>query len=609
MASTTQPKARRSGVKAPKAKTDTGTKVKVSPEKTELTTGAPLYKQENTRPVIYQMVPRIFANATADCKPNGPITVNGSGKLNDINPQILASIRNLGATHVWYTGVIEHAHDADYTRYGIKRYNPHIIKGRAGSPYAITDYYDIDPDLAVDVPNRLDEFKALVKRTHSEGLGVIIDFVPNHVGREYGSDVRPMGAPADFGTGDDKEMFFSPRNDFYYLTRQQFAPASGVGEGTPDEYVEFPAKASGNDCYTAFPGVNDWYETVKLNYGVDPWNGQKHFDPIPGVWHKMLHILRYWAEMDVDAFRCDMVHMVPVEFWRWVIPQVKAVNPRLKFIAEIYDVGLYDSYLWAGFDYLYDKVTLYDTLRGIQTNHVSAATLTGCWQTLEGKSHNMLTFLENHDEQRYASPHYAGRADTVLPSMAVTAAMGNGAVMIYMGQELGESADDAEGFSGHDGRTTIFDYWSLEKLRRFINGGTADGKLSASEHKLREQYKRLLTAVNRSKALQQGRFFDLMYVNLDNPKFNPHRNYAFLRSTDSETVLVVTNFSPGQAEISVKIPQHAFEIMGIDNGTRRATDLITGKTSEVILTPEGTVDITLKAYDAIMLSMNTKIKK
>ena len=208
-----------------------------------------------SKPIIYQLLPRLFTNYCDAPVCNGTLEENGSGKLNAITPTILDSIRGLGATHVWYTGVIEHAHDADYTRYGIARHNPHVIKGHAGSPYAITDYYDIDPDLAENVPERMKEFEALVERTHDAGLKVIIDFVPNHVGRQYHSDAKPAGIE-DFGHNDNTEMFFERDNNFYYITRQQFAPHIDLGSGA-DAYVEFPAKATGNDCFTAFPTKND----------------------------------------------------------------------------------------------------------------------------------------------------------------------------------------------------------------------------------------------------------------------------------------------------------------------------------------------------------------
>lgn len=555
-------------------------------------------KRAPQRPVIYQLLPRLFTNYCENPVPNGSIDANGSGKLNDITADVLQSIKDLGATHVWYTGIIEHAHDADYTGYGIPRDNPHIIKGKAGSPYAISDYYDIDPDLAVDVPKRMEEFQNLVKRTHKAGLKVITDFVPNHVARQYRSDSKPTGI-ADLGANDNTDMFFSPSNNFYYIPRQQFSPHIDLGSGA-DAYVEFPAKATGNDCFTAFPGPNDWYETVKLNYGVDPANGNKHFEPVPDTWLKMLHIMRFWASKGIDGMRCDMAHMVPVEFWHWAIPKVKAHYPDIIFIAEIYDVSIYRSYLNYGcFDYLYDKVTLYDTLRGIQTENMSAAQLTSCWQTVEGIGGRMLNFLENHDEQRYASSQYAGRPDTVLPALVAISTINTGAVMIYMGQEIGEPGNDAEGFSGHDGRTTIFDYWSLDTLRRWLDNGSCSGaKLTEQEKKLREMYSSVLHLVNKIPAIRQGAFFDVEYANYHNPRFNPHQHYAYIRSTEEETVLVVLNFSGQTQQIDVIIPEHAFETLSIPRQKSKATELLTGRKETISFTDESPISLEVEAYGA-----------
>lgn len=530
------------------------------------------------KPIIYQLLPRLFTNYCESPVVNGPITRNGSGKLNSITTRILNEIKGLGATHVWYTGVIEHSHNADYTAFGIPHDNPHVIKGHAGSPYAITDYYDIDPDLAEDVDRRIEEFEALVDRTHRAGLKAVIDFVPNHVARQYRSDAKPDGID-DLGAHDNSDMFFSPANNFYYIPRQLFSPHGvDLGSGN-DAYIEFPAKASGNDCFTAFPGRNDWYDTVKLNYGIDYGNGTRHFDPIPPTWLKMLHILRYWASKGIDGFRCDMVHMVPLEFWQWAIANVRSHYPDVTFIAEIYDVGLYRPYIEAGFDYLYDKVNLYDTLRGIECDNLSAARLTSCWQTVEGISGNMLNFLENHDEQRFASPFYAGSAEKAIPSMVVSATIATGPMMIYFGQELGETGTDSEGYSGLDGRTTIFDYWSVATVRNWLNKGRCDGKLTPGQQRLRDFYRHLLTLCNHEKAISSGRFFDLMYVNYDHPGFNPHRHYAYLRSSGDETILIVVNFDNTPADISVVIPRHAFNVLDIPEGVDpAATELLTGAT-------------------------------
>ncbi len=552
------------------------------------------------KPIIYQLLPRLFTNTNNHCIPNGTYLQNGSGKMNDISDKVLSGIKELGATHIWYTGVLEHATKTDYSAHGIRPDNPHVVKGEAGSPYAIKDYYDIDPDLAVDVDNRMAEFEALVARTHDAGLDVIIDFVPNHTARCYYSDVKPAGI-RDLGEDDNPEMFFSPDNNYYYITRQLFAPSVDMGSGKK-AYIEFPAKATGDDCFSAFPGVNNWYDTVKLNYGRDPGNWSTHFDPIPDTWMKMLHILRFWASKGVDAFRCDMVHMVPLEFWQWAIPNVKDRYPRVKFIAELYDVNLYRDFISkGGFDYLYDKVNLYDTLRGIQCSNYSAAIITNCWQTVDGISSHMLNFLENHDEQRFGSKFYAGDPAKVIPSLVVSSMISTGPMMIYAGQELGEQATDTEGFSGYDGRTTIFDYWSVATLRRWYNNGNPDGSLlTPRERWLRAKYCTILKLCNSERAIAHGRFFDLMYVNYQNPTLNPHRQYAFIRSNDGETLVIAVNFSSDSCDLAINIPRHAFDLLNIPEGEVVATELITREQDVKQLRSDKPFRTMIPPYDAVV---------
>ena len=147
----------------------------------------------NDKIIIYQLLPRLYGNRNTTRKENGSISDNGCGKFNDLTASVLNSIWQKGATHVWFTGVIRHATKTDYSAQGIPVNHPAIVKGNAGSPYAITDYYDVDPDLAEDVDSRMAEFEALVARAHKSRLGVIIDFVPNHVARRYVSLCKPKG--------------------------------------------------------------------------------------------------------------------------------------------------------------------------------------------------------------------------------------------------------------------------------------------------------------------------------------------------------------------------------------------------------------------------------
>ena len=559
--------------------------------------------------IIYQLFPRIFSNPTENCVPWGPLQRNGSGKFNDFTPSLLEGIRDLGVNCVWMTGVIEHATKTDFSKYGITPDNPNVVKGEAGSPYAIKDYYDVDPALAVNVKKRMQEFEALVKRVHMAGLKFIIDFVPNHTARVYHSDMAPAGID-DFGKHDNIHMNFERNNNYYYISNQQFYPDFDLSAEGPTPYVEFPAKATGNDCFTAFCGRNDWYETVKLNYGHDYNDHSDHFDPVPDTWLKMLHILRYWCSKGIDGFRCDMVFMVPLPFWHWAIPQVKANYPNVIFIGEIYDINLYRPFLDYGcFDYLYDKVNLYDTLVGIETKGWSAAQLTGCWQTVDGIGDRMLNFLENHDEVRFASKAYANDSMRVVPSLVVSAMISKGPFLIYYGQELGETGEENEGFAGDNHRTTIFDYWSLSSLRRWINGGNwGDTLLTPHERFLRKLYKNVLTLCNSRKAICEGEFFDLMYVNLRQPGFNPHSHFAFIRYKDDDILLIVVNFSNQSSTLNIMVPSAAFEMARLPIGTINATDLLWQKPYRLSLAPDHVTSVFVGAADAAIIPLGKSNK-
>ena len=547
--------------------------------------------------VIYQVFPRLFGNDNFTNEHNGPIEKNGCGKFSAFSDITLKMIRKMGFTHVWYTGVIEHATQTDYSDYGIAKDNPAVVKGHAGSPYAIKDYYDVDPDLADDVKQRMNEFEALVERTHAADLKMIIDFVPNHVARQYHSDAKPAGIK-NLGENDNIHTTFDVNNNFYYIPGQALSSNFNLHSHTP-KYEECPAKATGNDKFDAYPNINDWYETVKLNYGVDYLSGgQKHFDPIPDTWHKILDILLFWCSKNVDGFRCDMAEMVPVEFWNWAIPQVKEKSPKIIFIAEIYNPSEYRNYLWTGkFDYLYDKVGLYDTLRAIICGEKPASGITGCWQSVEGIQYQMLNFLENHDEQRIASDFFAKNPWKAIPAMIIASTMNINPIMVYCGQELGESGMDREGFSGLDGRTTIFDYWSIESIRKWRNKGKYDGKALTKEQKdLRNFYIKLLNLCNSEKAIREGLFYDLMYVNYENPEFNSDRQYVYLRKADKEILLVIVNFEDKDVETGIRIPDFIFGFLQVlPEKTGSGTDLLTKEKTNSKLSPENLFRTNIKA--------------
>jgi len=280
------------------------------------------------RPVIYQLMVRTFGNANETRKFNGTLAENGCGRFADINDAVLSSLREMGFNHLWLTGVLEQASGTSHP--GRPADDPDILKGIAGSPYAIKDYFDVCPDYAVDPAKRLDEFKQLLERCRRLGLKVLIDFVPNHVARSYASDVRP---DLSFGVHDDTTVFFHRDNHFFHL--QPYHPGGGPPlrlptDGKPGCDGRFDPEASvgrvtGNNVVSWSPSIHDWYETVKLNYGHDFTRGRdtSHLprsgappEDVPRTWRTMDEVLAYWQNLGVDGFRVDMAHMVPMEFWR-----------------------------------------------------------------------------------------------------------------------------------------------------------------------------------------------------------------------------------------------------------------------------------------------------
>ena len=559
--------------------------------------------------IVYQIFTRVFGNRNQTNKSNGSLAENGSTKLNDIDEKVLRQIKEMGVTHVWYTGIIRHATTTNYSAYGIPQQNPEVVKGKAGSPYAITDYYDVDPDLAEDPQGRMAEFEALIERTHKAGMKVVLDFVPNHVARQYQSICAPAGVKG-LGEDDDVNMHFSTHNNFYYcwgqpLDLSEVLPSNIPEHGSPtrslspegrgkdslspeeDVYTEVPAKATGNDQFSCRPNRNDWYETVKLNYGIDYCDAggrSEHFDPIPDTWNKMTDILLFWAAKGIDAFRCDMAEMVPAAFWAWATDKVKCLYPDKAFIGEVYDPAQYRNYIAAGFDYLYDKVGMYDCMRDVICGRRPASDITQQWQATDDIRDHMLYFLENHDEQRVASDFFAGDGRRGLPGHLVSVLLKRNPYMLYAGQEFGERGMECEGFSGKDGRTTIFDYWSVGSTWR---GYFERRKLKKEERALSSDYQKILQMANGEKAVREGETFDLMYVN---PQL-ADKQYAFLRKAGEELLIIVANFADNAAEIELVIPQHAFDFLQIPKQEVTATDLLDGSELKIILRPEQPINM------------------
>jgi glycosidase len=566
---------------------------------------------ENKKIVIYQALVRYFGNKNSNNAHYGSIEENGSGKFNDIDDKALAALKKFGVDYIWYTGVIEHATMTNYSQYGIKQDDPDVVKGKAGSPYAIKDYYDVDPDLAVDVPKRMSEYEALINRTHRMGMKVIMDFIPNHVARTYHSDVQPSAA-INFGVNDDTTKKFDPKNDFYYIPNEKFVVPSGYDAGGKSyqaklkdgKFDEYPAKATGNNVFKAAPSIDDWFETIKLNYGVDiEQNNAQHFAPHPPVWQKMRDILAYWAAKGVDGFRCDVAEMVPVAFWDWVITDLKKQYPNLLFIGEAYDRNEYKNFLVNGkFDFLYDKVGLYDGLKRLimADEKATVKDISFVWQKESmGFSQHMLRFLENHDETRIASSAFAGNPWYAVPGMVVTATLASGPIMIYNGQEVGEPGLGVEGFSGDDGRSTIFDYWGMPKHQLWMNEGAFDGgKLSEDDKRLRDFYAKLLSVAKNHEAIAQGNFYELQVGDGFTDKV-----YAYLRYTQTKKLLILTNFDRKSANITVRIPSEVLSEFNIDQKAMVFTDLLTGTKIPTQNISKG-LPVSMPATSALILEFN-----
>jgi glycosidase len=542
------------------------------------------FKMKGRKKVIYQVFTRLFGNTNTNNEAWGTIEANGVGKFNDFDDKALSALKDLGVTHMWYTGVPHHALIGDYTKYGISNDDPDVVKGRAGSPYAVKDYYNVNPDLAVDPANRLEEFKALIKRTHQHDMKVIIDIVPNHVARNYEGKTNPDGVE-DFGVDDDASVEYARNNNFYYIPnseftvpewREDYLPLGGNPNPLSDNaFEEVPAKWTGNGSRLAQPDFNDWYETVKINYGVRP-DGTKDFEELPEVyatmdhkahfdywkdkelpdsWYKFRDIAMYWLDMGVDGFRFDMAEMVPVEFWSFMNSSIKMKNPEAFLLAEVYNPQLYREYIHKGkMDYLYDKVELYDSLKHIMKGYGWTDHIHTVQSGLQDIEHHMLHFLENHDEQRIASPEFVGRAEIAKPAMVVSATISTSPTMVYFGQEVGEDGSEDAGF-GKPSRTSIFDYIGVPAHQRWMNNKQFDGgQLTGEEKSLRDFYKRLLNFSITSSALM-GDYQEIHYYNKEHTEIYDYRLFSFARWSEEERLIVVSNFDTEKTyDIDLKLP-------------------------------------------------------
>ncbi|MFO7617945.1 MAG: alpha-amylase family glycosyl hydrolase [Bacteroidales bacterium] len=519
--------------------------------------------------VIYQLLPRLYGNLTTTGVIGGGIEQNGCGRFSDLTAEVISQLKDLGVTHLWLTGVIRHATGTDYAGEGLPASHPGILKGKAGSPYAINDYYDVDPDLALSVPDRFREFTELVDRIKASGLKVILDFVPNHLARDYASRAKPAGT-RDIGEDDDPTVPFHPDNNYYYLPGTQLYL---------NGYREEPARATGNDVFNPKPQPHDWYETVKLNYGADYRTGLTYFSPVPDTWQKMTDMLSFWAGTGIDGFRCDMAGMVPVPFWAHSIGKIKRDHPGVIFIDELYEPERYEAYVeTAGFDFLYDKAGFYDSAREVIAGRKRASEMTGLWRSLRGLDNKMVRFIENHDEQRVASREFAGESWPGLPALALAAFMNSGPVMLYAGQEFGEPADPASGCICADGRTTIFEYSFIPTIRNWLAG-----QLTEPEARHRQFTRLILNTLKDFPVLSDGQFYDLSFVNHDLDQGGTVcsflRYYEVMREAREPAeypgiLLVAVCFDPAIHSARVRVPHHALEVMGISGQERIRTSSI-----------------------------------
>jgi len=535
----------------------------------------------------------------------------------------------------------------DYTAYGISNDDPDVVKGRAGSPYAVKDYYNVNPDLAVNPANRLQEFESLIARTHAQGMKVIIDIVPNHVARTYQSLSKPAGVE-DFGVRDNKSVEYARNNNFYYVVGQDFKvpdfkpsdfktggtqinyrPLGGEAHPLSDgQFVEKPAKWTGNGSRLAQPKFDDWYETVKINYGVRS-DGTKDFPELPAgyaqqdvrahvqfwqgkivpdSWIKFRQIAEYWLAKGVDGFRFDMAEMVPVEFWSYLNSSIKQKNPNAFLLAEVYNPQEYRNYIRLGkMDYLYDKVEMYDSLKAIMQGKASTDALAAVQAGMGDIEEHMLHFLENHDEQRIPSPEFAGSAEQAKPAMVVSALISRSPTMVYFGQEVGEVGALDSGF-GDPSRTTIFDYAGVPAHQRFMNGGKFDGgMLSPREKELRGFYQQLLQLSAQHPAFM-GDYYELHSYNRQHSANYGDKVFAFARwntAAEAKKIIVVSQFdSMLETDVNLLIPTDLIEKWSLLDGEYDAADLLAtagAPTKLSVVNKKGSLRVHLNALESRVL--------
>ncbi len=498
---------------------------------------------------IYQVAPRTYA-----AQGNGAAL---AGKLSDMTTDRLREIRDLGIDYLWLTGVLEHAARAQT--------DPDVVKGEAGSYYAIYDNWDVSSEIGT-----MADFEAVIERAHSVGLRVLIDFVANHTARLHRTDVV-CKQHLDFGRGDRTEVAFDRDNNYYYMPNTSFTPPTQTGSAgsdgafdtdifTPGIQLESPARVTGNDIVSPNPPISDWFETVKLNYGWDLINKRANYSPRPRTWNQMIDVARYWVEKGVDGFRVDFAHAVPIEFWRTFAAELKAVQPQVFLLAEAYETDyrmklpgftFYDM-LDAGFDSVYNSAMYWAMHNQVQRPGDMRSAVPNRSPALAANIVNrgfqFTQYLENHDEERVASrtfaPWIGERAQRAELGLAYTAYLGlmPGNLLMHGGQELQEDASVFGSYAGDNGKTSIFDYVYQSQTRLWQSGNRPQWMID-----FRQRYRDLL-------ALKRLPAFSAIHkesvpslVDLDGPNnYKEQSNWisSYIRFQGNDAYLVVTNGDP-----------------------------------------------------------------
>jgi glycosidase len=479
----------------------------------------------------------------------------GRGKVTDISDEILKKLALFGIDYLWLTGVMEAA-SSDVL-------DEDIIKGDAGSYYAIYDSWDVSPQIGT-----MNEFEDLVKRAHSHGLRILIDLVPNHTARDHRTDVL-CKSKMDFGDQDRQDTFFDVNNNYYYVLNTVFTPPGMFGKGDrrydrdifrDGVQYESPAKVTGNDVISSHPSISDWFETVKLNYGYNLLGSRGYFDPIPRTWTQISDIAKYWLEKGVDGFRIDFAHAVPIEFWRYFAEKVRDVKGDAFLLAEAYESDLsmklpgftYQAMYEAGFDSIYNS-SLYWNFRNQATEpgnreffRTENTVIDRDWV---GESGAMFThYMENHDEVRLASRHFAvglaSREQRAELGLAYTSFLSllPGHMLIHGGQELQEDAGVYGSFAGDNGRTSIFDFVYQPQVLAWLRKDIKPHFLA-----FRDKYRRLLALKSQSPFRLSHSNNVPTYRNLYATNYKKEQNRwvgAYVRFDGSDRYLVVINSDP-----------------------------------------------------------------